>query len=89
MFIILLVISLSPLVIPWCKKSLIYCLTVWLLLWVVFFFQMEREINPIYDVGLISDGVIIACAICIFIVAVALRSLAQYIWFKFNIKRMI
>ena len=84
---ILLIIVFSPLVIPWGRKLLIYCITAWFLLWVLFFIQMNRETDPSYDAGIISDGAALGFAIFIFIIVITVRSIAQLIWFKINAKR--
>jgi hypothetical protein len=77
----------SPLVIPWGKNLLIYCITSWFLLWVLFFIQMNREANPNYGAGLISDGAALGFAIFVFIIVINVRSIIQLIWFKINAKR--
>ena len=84
---ILSIIIFSPLVMPWGKKLFIYCITAWFLLWLMFFIQMNRETNPTYDAGIVSDGVALGFSILVFVIVIALRSLAQFIWYKINEKR--
>ncbi len=84
---ILLLTVFAPLAIPWGKSLLIYSITAWFVLWVAFFLQMERESSQAYDIGIISEGVGLAFSIIAFIIVIAVRCIAQFIWFKINVER--
>jgi hypothetical protein len=81
---ILLLTIFAPLAMPWGRSLLIYSVATWFVLWVAFFLQMDRESSQVYDVGIISDGIILAFSIIIFIVVIAVRCFAQFIRFKIN-----
>lgn len=81
------VVVFAPLVIPWGKKLLVYCVTAWFFLWVMFFIQMVRESDPSYDAGIVSDGVALVLSVFVFIIVVAIRSLLHFIWSKILAKR--
>lgn len=83
---ILSIIVLSPLVLPWGKKLLSYCIITWFLLWLMLFIQMEREADPTYDAGIISVGTALGLSIFVFIVVVAIRCVARLIWLKISAK---
>ncbi|WP_444888660.1 hypothetical protein [Microbulbifer sp. JMSA008] len=84
---IFVVVVFAPLVIPWGKKLLAYCLAAWFFLWIMFFIQIERESDPIYDAGIVSDNVALGLSVLIFIIVIAIRSLLQFIWSKILAKR--
>ncbi len=83
---IFILIVLAPLVIPWGKKLLAYSLSCWLLLWLMFFLQMEQETEPNYEAGIISDGVALGATIFIFACVIAVRGVLQFIFFKVSKK---
>ncbi len=81
---ILSVLIIFPLILPWDNKLLIYSVVVWLLLWLMFFLQVGKEIRPSYDTGIVSDGVVLGLSILAFTVVIAVRCLGQFIWYKIS-----
>lgn len=81
---ILSVLIFIPLILPWDNKLLIYSVVVWLLLWLMFFLQIVKEISPSYDTGIVSDGVVLTLSILAFTIVIAVRCLGQFIWYKIN-----
>ncbi len=79
---ILSILIFIPLILPWDKKLLIYSISVWLLLWFMFFLQVGEEISPSYEIGIVSDGVVLALSILAFTIVIAVRCLGQLIWYK-------
>lgn len=73
-----------PLILPWGNKLLVYSLVVWLLLWLIFFLQVGKEISPDYDTGIVSDSVVLGLSILALTIVIAVRCLGQFIWFKIN-----
>ncbi len=84
---ILILIVVAPLAMPWGKSLLIYSIAAWFVLWVAFFLQMQKESSQASDVGIISDGVVLAFSIIVFIIVIAVRCIAQFIWSELNIER--
>jgi hypothetical protein len=81
---ILSVLIIIPLILPWDNKLLIYSVVVWLLLWLLFFLQVGKEIGPGYDTGIVSDSIVLSLSILAFTVVIAVRCLGQFIWYKIN-----
>jgi hypothetical protein len=81
---IIVVIIFAPFVMPWGKKLIAYSITSWFLLWCMFFIQINRESDPVYDAGIISDGVVVGLSIIIFIAVIAIRCLFKFITCKRN-----
>lgn len=81
---ILLVLIIIPLILPWDNKLLIYSVVVWLLLWLIFFLQVGKEISPDYDSGIVNDSVVLVLSILAFTIVIAFRCLGQFIWYKIN-----
>ena len=75
-------IILAPLAMPWGKSLLVYSITAWFVLWVAFFLQMERESSSLYDSGIISGGANLILLILVYIIVIAVRCIAQFIWQK-------
>ncbi|WP_189402491.1 hypothetical protein [Arenicella chitinivorans] len=71
-----------PLVMPWGRILLLYCLAIWCALWGAFFFQIERETNPSYEAGIVSDGVILGIIVIMFMIVIIVRAIFHYIWRK-------
>ncbi len=74
------VIIFLPIFLPWGRKLLIYSITTWFALWILFFYQMERENSPTYDAGIFTDSMSIILCIVLFIIVVSVRGLVQFIW---------
>ncbi len=69
------------------KSLLVYSIATWFVLWIAFFLQMERESSPLYDAGIISGGAGLIFLILVYIIVIAVRCTAQFIWNRNNVKR--
>ena len=84
---IITLIVFAALAIPWGRSLLVYSIATWFVLWVAFFLQMERESSPLYDSGIISGGAGLILFILVYIIVIAVRCIAQFIWLKVDAKR--
>lgn len=87
LLVILLVMIFAPFVFPWGKKLLTYCTAVWFFLWLMLFFQAERENNPTYDAGLFGDSGFLGFFILVFAIVVSVRSLVHVVMSKVKASR--
>ncbi|RBP47117.1 hypothetical protein [Arenicella xantha] len=71
------IINLLPLVLPWRRTLLFYCLAAWFGQWLLFFYQLNRESNINYEHRMLDYSVLIALCIGIFAFAVVVRCVAR------------